>query len=442
MAQQVIGLGAAANDGTGDTLRVAGEKINANFTELYNPVQVRVNKTVPQGGQTVFFVNPPAAMPNGAGGNDSASAAILVTSGMFSQGPASQQTYWDTVISIGLNFRPDGQLPPLNPQLPTPRFAIESKFANPSQEFITEFHLVSVLNTPGAGEFRGFSATVPHDATKWATDADMYFRAAKYNITNGSGAKTISMDFSNGSTPNISLEGPSTYGVRIKQLTNNTPWLQQFNKDRNLFLSLPFIDRFDRLLVAQPVTLNPGPMKPGVLGVTSGLEGAFTGAVNNSYLQYFYNSTAVTGRMFGAFFSSLVTGAFLNSIRNITSGGRAGYKATVTNGTGFLEFEDLSASRRFALRHDPDNGGTLRVDNSVDGANPTRSAFSIPHVSMQMQFANAPRLPSFTVAALPSASAMGAGALAMCSNDAGGPVVVFSDGTNWRRVTDRAVAAV
>lgn len=35
MAQQSIGLGTAANDGTGDTLRSAGQKINDNFDELW-----------------------------------------------------------------------------------------------------------------------------------------------------------------------------------------------------------------------------------------------------------------------------------------------------------------------------------------------------------------------------------------------------------------------
>lgn len=37
MAQQTIGVGTAANDGTGDTLRNAFTKANANFTELYVP---------------------------------------------------------------------------------------------------------------------------------------------------------------------------------------------------------------------------------------------------------------------------------------------------------------------------------------------------------------------------------------------------------------------
>ena len=36
MTRQNIGIGSAANDGNGDTLRAAGQKINANFVELYN----------------------------------------------------------------------------------------------------------------------------------------------------------------------------------------------------------------------------------------------------------------------------------------------------------------------------------------------------------------------------------------------------------------------
>ncbi len=36
MAKQTVGLGSTANDGSGDNLRVGGDKINDNFTELYN----------------------------------------------------------------------------------------------------------------------------------------------------------------------------------------------------------------------------------------------------------------------------------------------------------------------------------------------------------------------------------------------------------------------
>jgi hypothetical protein len=45
MAKQTIGIGTSANDGTGDTLRVAMNKTNENFTEVYKFTgwQSRVN---------------------------------------------------------------------------------------------------------------------------------------------------------------------------------------------------------------------------------------------------------------------------------------------------------------------------------------------------------------------------------------------------------------
>lgn len=50
------------------------------------------------------------------------------------------------------------------------------------------------------------------------------------------------------------------------------------------------------------------------------------------------------------------------------------------------------------------------------------------------------RVKSYTVAGVPAASA-GAGQIVYVSNETGGAVLAFSDGTNWRRVTDRAIVA-
>ena len=36
MAKQTVDLGSSANDGTGDSIRSGGDKVNDNFTELYN----------------------------------------------------------------------------------------------------------------------------------------------------------------------------------------------------------------------------------------------------------------------------------------------------------------------------------------------------------------------------------------------------------------------
>ena len=48
---------------------------------------------------------------------------------------------------------------------------------------------------------------------------------------------------------------------------------------------------------------------------------------------------------------------------------------------------------------------------------------------------------NYTVSELPSASEAGAGKMVFVSDESGGPVMAFSDGNNWRRVTDREVVS-
>lgn len=49
------------------------------------------------------------------------------------------------------------------------------------------------------------------------------------------------------------------------------------------------------------------------------------------------------------------------------------------------------------------------------------------------------RLPSYTVATLPPVPEATAPSLIYVSDEAGGAVPAFSDGTNWRRFTDRVI---
>lgn len=53
------------------------------------------------------------------------------------------------------------------------------------------------------------------------------------------------------------------------------------------------------------------------------------------------------------------------------------------------------------------------------------------------------KLKSFTVSELSGdyAASLWTGAMVYVSNETGGAVPAFSDGTNWRRVTDRAVVS-
>lgn len=50
------------------------------------------------------------------------------------------------------------------------------------------------------------------------------------------------------------------------------------------------------------------------------------------------------------------------------------------------------------------------------------------------------QMPSYLKTALPSAAA-NIGCMIYVTNEAGGAVPAFSDGTNWRRVTDRAIVS-
>jgi hypothetical protein len=54
MAKKVISIGTAANDGTGDSLRVAGGKINDNFTEVYDALSTAYSYTLPKASPTVL----------------------------------------------------------------------------------------------------------------------------------------------------------------------------------------------------------------------------------------------------------------------------------------------------------------------------------------------------------------------------------------------------
>jgi hypothetical protein len=78
----------------------------------------------------------------------------------------------------------------------------------------------------------------------------------------------------------------------------------------------------------------------------------------------------------------------------------------------------------------------IAIDNAA--SNPSNGQIDI---SPKVGKVNKPfEFKSYTVANLPT-SGIGAGAMAYCTDETGGAVPVFYDGSNWRRVTDRAVAS-
>jgi len=85
MAKQTINVGTSANDGTGDKIRVAFQKCNSNFTELYD--------AIPSSKQYKFLLSQ-------SGGDDPQTA----TSGSLTQGV----TYEIVAFETGDDFTPSG----------------------------------------------------------------------------------------------------------------------------------------------------------------------------------------------------------------------------------------------------------------------------------------------------------------------------------------------
>lgn len=87
-------------------------------------------------------------------------------------------------------------------------------------------------------------------------------------------------------------------------------------------------------------------------------------------------------------------------------------------------------------------GGTRLIGRSAVSAGvygeivATADGQSLRRVGGVLGFGNASTV-SYTVATLPSAAT--AGQMIYVSDESGGAVIAFSDGTNWRRMTDRNI---
>lgn len=80
--------------------------------------------------------------------------------------------------------------------------------------------------------------------------------------------------------------------------------------------------------------------------------------------------------------------------------------------------------------------GTTYNDGTGD---PIRDGFSKTNDNFAEIYGHLAPLPSYTVATLPSAAT--AGRLILVTDESGGAVPAFSDGTGWRRMTDRATVS-
>jgi Protein of unknown function (DUF2793) len=106
--------------------------------------------------------------------------------------------------------------------------------------------------------------------------------------------------------------------------------------------------------------------------------------------------------------------------------------------SGRAEF-GLTGDDRFHLKVSPD--GTTWSEALVADPATGRVGIATAAPSVTLHVNGLVRLAALAKASLPAPADAGAGALVVVSDEAGGATLAFSDGTDWRRVTDRAVVS-
>lgn len=134
-----------------------------------------------------------------------------------------------------------------------------------------------------------------------------------------------------------------------------------------------------------------------------------------------------------------------NSYTLPTADGASSY-VVATNGTGQLSFVDVNTIVVQTLNLSTNQDFGLLTENYTQSVNLglVTEGFSTSYdwgviATGGIVYPNQLVLPYYTVAQLPSSEIVGQ--LIFISNESGGAVPAFSDGTNWRRVTDRVIVS-
>jgi hypothetical protein len=171
----------------------------------------------------------------------------------------------------------------------------------------------------------------------------------------------------------------------------------------------PSTGSYDCVVIGANIYFGTDAAAGRVVCVGSGAGRVITTATDNALVGYRAGADLTTGSdntLIGAFCGGGITTGGNNTIVGANIGGLpAGFSNNVILGDG---------------------AGNIRLQVDASG----RTAFA---GSIKPQ--------SYTVAGLPSAGDAGAGALVFVSDESGGAVPAFSDGSDWRRVTDRAVVS-
>ncbi|WP_439539459.1 hypothetical protein [Sphingomonas sp.] len=284
--------------------------------------------------------------------------------------------------------------------------------------------------------YRPITAFAPWTDAHKDSDSSLSLQGAFFDMKNGSGTSIISWNFRGAlaATKVVSLHSK----VQFQHAGNGFPWLSQTNAAASGQLNMPYVNGSNGYTFDRDIYMSAGSVLTNPLGIQSlltlnGTSGFATGA------RLVYLSTnSVTGSVTG-FEAELSASTRFEGfkVRNTHASGNAGGRIV---GNGNLYFDLFRETDYHAIGLRLKTNGDFTIGKGEQGSE-VANAIVIPYATMQVQFQYPPKLPSYTVAGLPNPTTVAAGAQAFCTNETGGAVPVFSDGTDWRRVTDRTIAA-
>lgn len=274
----------------------------------------------------------------------------------------------------------------------------------------------------------------PHN-TITGTNAQGYIHAQQFAFYNWAGDYAL-ITF-NCNSNKIFLGSSTTV-----QATNNVRVLEAINAAGSASVELMTLDTSDRFRTGAPLYINL-PSTTTQAAINTNISGS---ALANNYALQTAAATGTTGAQIYAYSGVInAPGGLTHLLQNNVDATAAGTKLTLAALYGqsgcdvkveFVNYNTGGTAINYAAGIDM-SASAWKLSASTSLGTNDRITVDANTVSLGLPA----KLPSYTVAGVPSASTAGAGAMIYVSNESGGAVPAFSDGTNWRRVTDRVVVS-
>lgn len=337
------------------------------------------------------------------------------------------ENYYNEVTAIGWNLSGTVGVPATES---TPSFwdSWESKYNAGGVDYAFERH-IEMVDSNG-DPHRVFSLLLPHDG---GTESSGFIAIDSFRFFEfDADTPVIQLDIKN----RAAYFGDASDAFILAFHKNNTAPIQQRNAADNAFLSLPYFNASDKLQVLGQIAGSADSPGAGA----SGHEFVFTGAAGaGSTLVSVALGTAQTDVTLNALAILASTNwdliALIQNNNNAAQYSSAvqSLQTAASNGMAYLR-TGYTGGQQWSMGMRDTQNFVLSAASNLTSA----QIFSVDKTNQNVSFNQPPKVPSYAMSGLPSASTFGAGSMIYVTDETGGATLAFADGTVWRRVSDRA----